>query len=73
MNFVYRDLLRRYVGMLIGSAIAAGFAATLGESGGAIPRLAYYGYLLAMGLAIIMIVYLIVKLMFGGKRGNGRH
>ncbi len=61
------------VGMLIGSAIAAGFAATLGESGGAIPRLAYYGYLLAMGLAIIMIVYLIVKLMFGGKRGNGRH
>ncbi len=55
------------VGMLIGSAIAAGFAASLGDGAGVLPQLAYYGYLLAMGLAIIMIVYLLWKLVFGGK------
>ncbi|HIP69839.1 MAG TPA: AarF/ABC1/UbiB kinase family protein, partial [Anaerolineae bacterium] len=60
------------VGMLIGSAIAAGFAASLGDGTGMIPQLAYYGYLLAMGLAIIMIVYLLWKLMFGRKYRNGR-
>ncbi len=59
------------VGMLIGSAIAAGFAASLGGTG-MLPQLAYYGYLLAMGLAIIMIIYLIWKLIFGGKSRNGR-
>ena len=60
------------VGMLIGSAIAAGFAASLGDGTGAIPQLAYYGYLLAMGLAIIMIAYLVWQLLFGNKQGNGR-
>ncbi|HFQ92976.1 MAG TPA: AarF/ABC1/UbiB kinase family protein [Anaerolineae bacterium] len=60
------------VGMLIGSAIAAGFAASLGDGTGVIPQLAYYGYLLAMGLAIIMIVYLLWKLMFGRGYRNGR-
>ncbi|NKQ36475.1 MAG: hypothetical protein HF973_12760 [Chloroflexi bacterium] len=60
------------VGMLIGSAIVAGFAASLGDGAGVIPQLAYYGYLLAMGLAIIMIVYLLWKLMFGRKYRNGR-
>ncbi len=61
------------VGMLIGSAIAAGFATSLGDGTGVISQLAYYGYLLAMGLAIIMIVYLLWKLIFGRRYRNGRH